>query len=90
MHTNKVLVTHLCLTLCDPIDCSPPGSSVCGSFQVRIPEQVAIPSNPGLPHCRQILYHLSHQGRLPIQTKSLSVWKCEKFNEEYINNLSEH
>ena len=24
------LVTHSCLTLCDPVDCSPPGSSVCG------------------------------------------------------------
>ena len=24
----KVLVTELCLTLCDPMDCSPPGSSV--------------------------------------------------------------
>ena len=29
----KVLVTQLCLTLCDPIDCSPPGSSVHGILQ---------------------------------------------------------
>ena len=43
-----------------------------GILQARILEWVAIPfsrgsspmkgSNPGLPHCRQILYHLSHQG----------------------------
>ena len=31
-------VTHLC----DPMDCSPPGSSVHGIFQARVLEQVAI------------------------------------------------
>ena len=31
-----------CLTLCDPIDGSPPGSLVPGIFQARIPEWVAI------------------------------------------------
>ena len=31
-----------CLTLCDPRDCSPPGSSVHGIFQARILERVAI------------------------------------------------
>ena len=31
-----------CLTLCDPIDCSPPGSSVHGILQARILEWVAI------------------------------------------------
>ena len=36
-------VTQSCLTLCDPIDCSPPGSSVHGILQVRILEWVAIP-----------------------------------------------
>ena len=36
------LVTQLCLTLCDPMDCSLPGSSVCGIFQARILEWVAI------------------------------------------------
>ena len=30
------------LTLCDPMDCSPPGSSVLGIFQARILEQVTI------------------------------------------------
>ena len=32
----KVLSTHSCLTLCDPMDCSPPGSSVQGILQARI------------------------------------------------------
>ena len=31
-----------CLILCDPMDCSPPGFSVHGIFQARIPEWVAI------------------------------------------------
>ena len=35
-------VAQSCLTLCDPIDCSPPGSSVHGTFQARILEWVAI------------------------------------------------
>ena len=36
------LVTKLCPTLCDPMDCSPTGSSVRGIFQARILEWVAI------------------------------------------------
>ena len=34
---------QLCLTLCDPMDCSPSGSSVHGILQARIPEWVARP-----------------------------------------------
>ena len=41
------LVTQLCLTLCDPMDCSPPGSSVHGIFQARILEWVATHSSRG-------------------------------------------
>ena len=55
---------------------APPGSSVHGVFQTRILEWVAISFsrefswpqglNSGLPHFRQTLYHLSHQGILNI------------------------
>ena len=38
----KVLVTRLCPTLCNPMDCGPPGSSVHGILQARILEWVAI------------------------------------------------
>ena len=38
-----MLVTQSCPSLCDPMDCSPPGSSVCGILQARILEWVAIP-----------------------------------------------
>ena len=65
-------LTQSYLTLCDPVDPCPPGSSVHGDspgkniaggchalLQGIFPTQG---SNPGLPHCRWILYHLSHQG----------------------------
>ena len=39
---DYVLVTQLCPTLCDPMDCSLPGSSVPGILQARILEWVAI------------------------------------------------
>ena len=61
-----------CVQLCNPVDCSLPGSSVHGILQERILEWVAISfsrgifstqgSNPGLPLCRQTLYPPSHQG----------------------------
>ena len=39
---KKEKLAQSCLTLCDPMDCSPPGSSVYGIFQARILEWVAI------------------------------------------------
>ena len=44
----KVLVTQSYLTLCDPMDCNPPGSSVHGILQARILEWVAMPSSGGV------------------------------------------
>ena len=57
-------------TLCDPMDCSPPGSSVHGILQAGILEWVARPSSRGssqprdrtcvslcLLNCRQVLYY---------------------------------
>ena len=35
-----LLVTHSCLTLCNPVNHSPPSSSVHGNLQARIPEWV--------------------------------------------------
>ena len=43
----KMLVTQLCPTLCNPINCNPPGSSVHGILQARILEWVAIPCSRG-------------------------------------------
>ena len=80
IHESENEVIQSCLTLCDPMDSSPPGSSIHGIFQARLLEWVAISfcressptqgSNPGLLHCRQTLYCLSHQeiheGRLKL------------------------
>ena len=44
-----VLVIQPCPTLCDPMDCSPPGSSIHGILQARILEWVAIPFSRDLP-----------------------------------------
>ena len=70
-------VTWLCLTLCDSVDCSLPGSSVHGISQVRILEWVAISSTRRSSRPRDwtciscvsciaggfFLYLLSHQGK---------------------------
>ena len=40
-------VTQSCPTLCDPMDCSPPGSSAHGVFQTRVLEWVAISFSRG-------------------------------------------
>ena len=66
------LVAQLCPTPCNPMDYSLPDSSVRGDspgkntgvgspalLQGIFPTQGL---NPGLLHCRWILYHLSHQG----------------------------
>ena len=45
----KVKATQLYLTLCDPMDCSPPGSSIHGILQVRVLEWVAFCSPEDLP-----------------------------------------
>ena len=44
------LVSKLCLTLCDPMDCSPPGSSSHRISQARILEWLPFPSPEALPN----------------------------------------
>ena len=44
-----VKVVQLCPNLCNPMDCSPPDSSVHGILQVRILKWVAVPSQGDLP-----------------------------------------
>ena len=75
------LVAQLSLTLGDPMDCSPPDSSVHGDYPGKTTRvgchallQGIFPTqglNPGVPHCRQILYQLSHQG------SPVSILYCE-------------
>ena len=61
------LVARSCPTLCDPVDYSPPGSSIHGILQARIPEWIAISFSRGSSWSRdqtwisctgrRILYH---------------------------------
>ena len=68
----KMLVTQSCPTLCNPMDFSPPGSSVHGILQARILEWIVIPFSRGSSWPRdrtQVscitdgFYQLSYQGR---------------------------
>ena len=61
-----VVRAQLCSTICDPMDCSPPGASVHGIIQARMLEWVAFPPpgvfptqrlNPCLLHWKWMLYH---------------------------------
>ena len=76
-------VTQLCLALCDPMDCRPPGSSVHGDspgkntgvgfhalLQGILPTQG---SNSRLPHCRRILYQLSKEVKCILNGKFKSL-----------------
>ena len=69
----KVLVAQLCLTLCDSMDCRPPGTSVHGILQQEYWSELPFSSPGDLPdpgieagllHCKQFLSCLSHQGSL--------------------------
>ena len=87
----SVCVSRLVVSVCDPMDCSPPGSSIHGILQATILDGVGyhdllqgilltLGSNAGLPHCRQTAYCLSHQGcpstKLQEKLKAcLSMWK---------------
>ena len=59
-----------CLTLCDPVGCSPPGCPVHGMLHGvgchALLQGIFLTqgSNPGLLHCRQTPYWLSHEGSL--------------------------
>ena len=70
-----VLVAQSCPTLCNPMDYSPPGSSVRGILQVRILEWVAIPFSrrsfqlgikPGSLELQADSLLLSHQGNFML------------------------
>ena len=82
--TKLTMLLHSCLTPWDPMDCSPPGSSVHGISQARILEWVAMPSSGGSSRPRDrtwvsfipctgrgVLHHQRHLGspyRAPVSS----------------------
>ena len=98
----KALAVQSPLTQWDPMDCSPPASFVHGILQAKTVERVAIPfsrrfSGPrdqtlGLLHCRQTVYHLSHQESPgswgPVFKRVKGVWN-KGWEEERLRMRSE-
>ena len=91
-------VAQSCLTLCNPMDCSPPGSSIHGIFQAGILEWVTISysrgifliqgSNPSLLHlvCRQMnSLPLNQLGSLT----SSSLFSIHRKNEDFCQGRPE-
>ena len=78
----RCLVAQSCLTLCDPMDCSPPGSSVHGILQARNWNGLPFPS-PG---------HLPNSGIKPsspaLQVNSLPSESPGKPKKTGVGNLS--
>ena len=89
-----------CLNLCDPMDSSPPSSSVYGILQIRILEQVAMPSSRGssqprdqtcisLVSCfgRDVLLSLTPPGQVPGGAAFLPVLSLFPLASEMIEDI---
>ena len=82
---KTVLVAQSCLTLCDPMDCSPPGFSVLGSLQARMPEWFAISVSGGSSWPRDWTWVSCIAGRFS------TVWltrKAPSFSIKWVKSLS--
>ena len=94
---NVCSVTQMCLTLFDPMGCSPPGSSVHGISQARMLEWVAIPSSRGSSWPRDLtcvswIHRHWQVDSLPLRTgeaQSLRywtnlMWVADREDSEYV------
>ena len=92
MHLYLHVCAQSCLNLCDPMDHSPPDSSVLGILQARILEWVAMPSSRGSSQprdqthvscisCigRRILYHCTTWEVLNFCYANLEIFQCPIF-----------
>ena len=74
------LVAQSCLTLCDPMNCSLPGSSVHGILQARILEWIAISfSGSSHPRDRTRVSCVSYMGRQILTTEPPNTMQCISF-----------
>ena len=72
-----MLVAQLCPTLCDPTNCSPPGSSVHGIIQAKILEWIAIPFSKGSYQPRDRAWVSCIAGRF------FTIWATGKIHMPY-------
>ena len=75
-YSALVLVAQLCLTLCNPMDCSLPGSSVHGIFQARILEWAVMPSSRGSSWLRD-------RTQVCITGRFFTVWATREDNVNF-------
>ena len=79
-----------CLTVCDPMDCSPPGSFVHGILRVRILEWVAMPSSRGSyqPRNRTHISYVSCISRFFQQScaSHILMWELDQKEEWALKN----
>ena len=81
---------HLCPTLCDPVGCSLPGSSVYGIFQARILEQFAISYSRDLPDPSVKLASRTLQAdSLPLSYGENTVERKEKLTINHKEEISQ-
>ena len=78
-----VLVTQLCPTLCNPMECSPPGSSVHGILQARILEWIGIPFSRASPQHRDRTWDSCIAGRFFIIWATREAHDLSFYNTEF-------
>ena len=83
---SECSVAQSCMTLCNPMDCSLPGSSILRILQARIPECVAMPSSRGSsqPRDQTQVSCVSCIGRRFFTTSG--TWETPAFTEALSNN----
>ena len=88
----KVLVAQSCPTLCNPVGCSLPGSSLHGILQARILEWVAISFSRGYSWPRDRTWVSCIAGRLFTiwATREAPKGKIGRFNEDAVSVSSSH
>ena len=93
MHAKSL---QLCLTLCDPVDCSPPGFYVHGLLQERILEWVAMPSSRGSSQPRlgtlvSSIYLHRQVGSLPLAPPGKPIRRiCNTYFIKKGGSFSQH
>ena len=88
---SETEVAQLCLTICEPMDCSLQAPPSMGFSRQEYWSGLPFPSprylpepgmNPHLPHCGQTLYHLNHQGiPLILKVSVIFRWPVYHFPE---------
>ena len=83
-------VAQLCPTLCDPMDCSLPGSSVHGILQERILEWIAVPFSRGSPQPKDWTRSRTLQvdSLLSELPGKLNQWNKQDSNSIWSNSLA--